>query len=78
MKHSQNRTFMDIQKIKSNEFKVFCRSSNKNYFTRVRKMPLHDLLFTMINRKGLTLALELLIKSSTCSTGEIFKKDSSQ
>lgn len=59
MKHSQNRTFMDIQKIKSNEFKVFCRSSNKNYFTRVRKMPLHDLLFTMINRKGLTLALEL-------------------
>ena len=50
---------MDIQKIKSNEFKVFCRSSNKNYFTRVRKMPLHDLLFTMINRKGLTLALEL-------------------
>lgn len=36
MKHSQKRTFMDIE-----------------------KMPLQDLLFTMINRNGLTLALEL-------------------
>ena len=78
MKHSQKRTFMDIEKMTSDEFKAFCRSGNKNYFTRIRKMPLQDLLFTMINRKGLTLALELLIKSSTCSTGEIFKKDSSQ
>ena len=43
----------------SDEFKAFCRSGNKNYFTRIRKMPLQDLLFTMINRKGLTLALEL-------------------
>ena len=78
MKHSQKRIFMDIEKMTSDEFKAFCRSGNKNYFTRIRKMPLQDLLFTMINRKGLTLALELLIKSSTCSTGEIFKKDSSQ
>ena len=78
MKHSQKRTFMDIEKMSSDEFKAFCRLGNKNHFTRIRKMPLQDLLFTMINRKGLTLALELLIKSSTCSTGEIFKKDSSQ
>ena len=59
MKHSQKRTFMDIEKMNSDEFKAFCRSGNKNYFTRIRKMPLQDLLFTMINRKGLTLALEL-------------------
>ena len=59
MKHSQKRTFMDIEKMTSDEFKAFCRSGNKNYFTRIRKMPLQDLLFTMINRKGLTLALEL-------------------
>ena len=59
MKHSQKRTFMDIEKMSSDEFKAFCRSGNKNYFTRIRKMPLQDLLFTMINRKGLTLALEL-------------------
>ena len=50
---------MDIEKMTSDEFKAFCRSGNKNYFTRIRKMPLQDLLFTMINRKGLTLALEL-------------------
>jgi hypothetical protein len=50
---------MDIEKMSSDEFKAFCRSGNKNYFTRIRKMPLQDLLFTMINRKGLTLALEL-------------------
>lgn len=47
------------RKMTSDEFKAFCRSGNKNYFTRIRKMPLQDLLFTMINRKGLTLALEL-------------------
>ena len=59
MKHSQKRTFMDIEKMNSNEFRAFCRSGNQNHFTRTRKMPLQDLLFTMINRKGLTLALEL-------------------
>ena len=59
MKHSQKRIFMDIEKMTSDEFKAFCRSGNKNYFIRIRKMPLQDLLFTMINRKGLTLALEL-------------------
>ena len=59
MKHSQKRTFMDIEKMSSDEFKAFCRPGNKNNFTRIRKMPLQDLLFTMINRKGLTLALEL-------------------
>ena len=59
MKHSQTRTFLDIEKMSSDEFKAFCRLGNKNHFTRIRKMPLQDLLFTMINRKGLTLALEL-------------------
>jgi hypothetical protein len=44
----------DIEKMSSDEFKAFCRSGNKNHFTRIRKMPLQDLLFTMINRKGLS------------------------
>ena len=48
MKHSQKRTFMDIEKMSSDEFKAFCRLGNKNHFTRIRKMPLQDLLFTMI------------------------------
>ena len=59
MKYSQKRTLWDMGKISSDEFKDFCRSGKDNYFTRNRKMPLHDLLFTMINRKGLSLALEL-------------------
>ena len=48
MKHSQKRTFMDIEKMSSDEFKAFCRLGNKNHFTRIRKMPLQDLLFTMM------------------------------
>ena len=42
MKHSQKRTFMDIEKMSSDEFKAFCRSGNKNHFTRIRKMPCYD------------------------------------
>ena len=49
MKHSQKRTFMDIEKMSSDEFKAFCRSGNKNHFIRIRKMPLQDLLFTMMH-----------------------------
>ena len=48
MKHSQKRTFMDIEKMSSDEFKAFCRFGNKNHFTRIRKMPLQDLLFTLL------------------------------
>ena len=62
MKHSQKRIFMDIEKMTSDEFKAFCRSGNKNYFTRIRKMPLQDLLFTMINRK-VHIPQELRIRS---------------
>lgn len=53
MKHSQKRTFMDIEKMSSDEFKAFCRLGNKNHFTRIRKMPLQDLLFTMMIIPGL-------------------------
>ena len=59
MKYSQKRVLLDMEKINSNEFKDFCRLGKENYFTRNRKMPFQDLLLTMINRKGLTLALEL-------------------
>ena len=44
--------------MQSTEFISFCRNT-ENCFVRNRKMPLSDLLFTMINRKGLTLTLEL-------------------
>lgn len=58
MKYSQKRTLLDMDKIESDEFKIFCRYGNEKHFTGNRKMPLRDLLFTMINRKRLTLALE--------------------
>ena len=74
MKHSQNRTFMDIQKIKSNEFKVFCRSSNKNYFTRVRKMPLHDLLFHNDKQKGADIGIGTEKLYENCSSWYFYFK----
>lgn len=49
---------MDVNRIQSTEFVSFCRNT-EICFVRNRKMPLSDLLFTMINRKGLTLTLEL-------------------
>ena len=52
MKHSQKRTFMDIEKMSSDEFKAFCRSRViKIILPEFRKMPLQDLLFTM-KQKG--------------------------
>jgi len=42
------------------ELRHFARLGNqKSLLPESEKMPLQDLLFTMINRKGLTLALEL-------------------
>ncbi len=49
----------DQATMKSDAFIEFCRSGNPNVFVRKRKMPLDDLLLSMINRKGLTLKLEL-------------------
>ena len=58
MRKSQKRFIMDVNRIQSTEFVSFCRNT-EICFVRNRKMPLSDLLFTMINRKGLTLTLEL-------------------
>ena len=69
MKCSQKRALLDMSRINSDEFKVFCRSGNDNYFIRNRKMPLNDLLLTMINRKGLTLTLELRNYMKTAHPG---------
>ncbi|OXE63020.1 transposase [Enterocloster clostridioformis] len=41
------------------KFQDFCRNGNPSSFIRNRKMPLADLLFTMLNRRGITLSLEL-------------------
>ena len=59
MRKSGNRIIRDIDRIHSEPFTLLCRNGNANVFVRNRKMPLDDLTFSMINRKGLTLKLEL-------------------
>ena len=59
MRKSCSRIKCDIDRIHSDSFVEFCRNGNPNVFVRNRKMPLDDLAFSMINRKGLTLKLEL-------------------
>ncbi len=58
MRKSQKRFIMDIDRMQNDEYASVCRIV-ENTFIRSRKMPLQDLLLTMINRKGLTLTLEL-------------------
>lgn len=59
MRKSNFRIRCDINRIHSEQFAEFCRNGKQNVFVRNRKMPLDDLTFSMINRKGLTLKLEL-------------------
>ena len=59
MRKSGSRIKCDIGRIQSDQFIDICRNGRSNVFVRNRKMPLDDLAFSMINRKGLTLKLEL-------------------
>ena len=59
MRKSVNRIRSDITRIHSESFIEFCRNGLSNVFVRNRKMPVDDLTFSMINRKGLTLKMEL-------------------
>ena len=59
MRKSGSRIFSDIDRIHSDLFATICRNGNPNAFVRNRKMPLDDLTFSMINRKGISLKLEL-------------------
>jgi len=59
VRKSGTRIQSDIYRIHSDSFVEFCRNGKPNIFVRKRKMPVDDLAFSMINRKGLTLKLEL-------------------
>lgn len=59
MRKSEIRFSIDLATMKSDDFIEFCRNGNPNVLVRKRKMPLDDLLLSMINRKGLTLEMEL-------------------
>lgn len=60
--------------MESDSFADICRNGNHGSFTRNRKMPLKDVLLTMINRKGLTLALELRNYMKISHPGEHISK----
>lgn len=64
---------MDMDRITSDDYSSACRIAD-NAFIRNRKMPLQDLLLTMINRKGLTLALELRNYMKTAHPGSEISK----
>lgn len=59
MRKSEILFSKDQATMKSDDFITFCRNGNPNVLIRKRKMPLDDLLLSMINRKGLTLKMEL-------------------
>jgi hypothetical protein len=57
--NSGTRIKYDVDRIHSEPFTELCRNGHPNVFVRNRKMLPEDLAFSMINRKGLTLKLEL-------------------
>ena len=59
MRKSQNRLLKDQNNILSDVFLEVCRGGKTNTLVKRRKMPLEDLVYSMINRKGLTLKMEL-------------------
>lgn len=61
VRKSQIRFIADVLHTKNEAFVSKCRLLKETHFTRNRKMPLSELLLSMINRKGLTLTMELRI-----------------
>lgn len=59
MRKSKDRLLKDQDTILSDSFLEVCRDGKTNALVRRRKMPIEDLVYSMINRKGLTLKLEL-------------------
>lgn len=62
-----------MDRIQGDEYTSVCRI-DENTFVRNRKMPLQDLILTMINRKGLTLTLELRNYMKTAHPGTEISK----
>lgn len=59
MRRSEIRIRKDIAYAMTNSFISLCKKIKENHFTRHRKMPLGELLLSILNRKGLTLVMEL-------------------
>ena len=59
MRHSESRIFSDMVYAKTTDFLTLCRALKDTHFTRKRKMPLDNLMLTVLFRKGRTLYMEL-------------------
>ena|GEM_PF-5984859 len=57
MKHTFKRAMMELQEVRKQDFHALCRVKI-NYFTRKRKLPLKELVLSVIARKGKTLVME--------------------
>ena len=64
----------DVAKISTLIFAALCRDGNLSAFTRNRKMPLFALVYTLLCRKGRSLALELRDFMSHFHPGENISK----
>lgn len=59
MRKSESLFLSDQATIRSDSYAELCRGDNPKVLIRHRKMPLEDMIYSMINRKGLSLHLEL-------------------
>lgn len=59
MKHSNLRVTMDINHSNTICFIKHCKAIKDSHFTRNRKLPLHQLLLSILSRKGRTLTMEI-------------------
>ena len=59
MRKSQSRLKNDLSHARLPTYMDLCRDGKPNVFVRNRKLSVEDLIFSMINRKGLTLYMEL-------------------
>ena len=59
MRKSESRLSIDMEYMTSGCFEDICRNHNPRILIRKRKMPIFDLLLSMITRKATSLALEL-------------------
>ena len=74
MRKSDCRIKADVCRIHTDSYAEICRNGKPSSFTRSRKMPYNDLTFSMINRKGLTLSMELRRIMNIAHPGEKISK----
>ena len=59
MRKSSSRLFHDMSVIQWETFLELCREGKPNVLIRNRKLPVKDLILSMLNRRGLTLHMEV-------------------